>query len=106
MTKSSPSIPTQTTVTCGPPVELSVVIWAKGAFAISSRIDSGIFIIFLRQKLCGDVPCRCPHCHPPDTLSQPAFLHLRGWTHRSCRRHLRRLQKRSHELSPPGLRDA
>src|SRR6266436_2270713 len=47
MTNSSFSIPTQTTVTCGSPVELSVVRWAKGAFAISSRIGSGIFIYFL-----------------------------------------------------------
>src|SRR5712692_1967680 len=51
MTNSSFSIPTQTTVTCGPPIELSVVRWAKGAFAISSRIDSVIFIYFLLQNL-------------------------------------------------------
>src|ERR1700722_13174643 len=76
MTKSSPSTPTQTTVTCGPPVELSVVRWAKGPFTITSSIESGIFICILPPKLCGNVSCWCPHCHLQTLLvSQHSSIH-------------------------------
>src|SRR5262249_16514910 len=45
LTISSPSMPTQTTVTCGLPSLFSVVRWAAGPVAMRFRTDSGIVMV-------------------------------------------------------------
>src|SRR5262249_19993348 len=50
LTISSPSIPTQTTVTCGLPSLFRVVTCASGPVLMRFRTDSGIVIVFLSEE--------------------------------------------------------